>query len=262
MPTKTRWSSGPGAGETWRSSPVWRALRDMRIEPEGAAFTFTQRLARENGWSPAYAAAVFEEYKRFLFLAGPSGEPMTPSGDVDQAWHLHLLYSRHYWHVLCEEILGRPLHHGPTAGGEAEALRHDKQYEITLRRYRDAFGSDAPAAIWPPAGIRFASKHLWVDSGRYWLVPKALSGRSLLALGATSTAACSAAAAGAPDSTLVFAAVAILVIVAMLVAAARRSAGTDRKRRDDGGCGGGGGGCRSDRSDDGGGSGCGGCGGD
>lgn len=98
-------------------------LEAMRIEPEGADRTFVSRLAEENGWTPAYAERVLNEYRRFLFLAVTAGHAVTPSDEVDQAWHLHLAYSRHYWGELCPQILGRPLHHGPTAGGRAEAAR-------------------------------------------------------------------------------------------------------------------------------------------
>ncbi|MEK6230809.1 MAG: hypothetical protein N2A42_03075 [Luteolibacter sp.] len=33
------------------------------------------------------------EYKRFVALAMLAGHPVTPSEEVDQAWHLHLVYT-------------------------------------------------------------------------------------------------------------------------------------------------------------------------
>lgn len=103
--------------------PLWQALSIYRVGPEGAALDFEARLARENGWSAAYAARVMDEYRRFLFLTMTAGHMAVPSEAVDQAWHLHLAYSRDYWDRLCGQVLGTPLHHGPTEGGPDEGRR-------------------------------------------------------------------------------------------------------------------------------------------
>jgi hypothetical protein len=133
--------------------PLWQALSAYDVGPANADFTFTARLARENGWTPAHAARVVEEYRRFLFLAITAGHEVTPSDAVDQAWHLHLTYTRDYWERLCPEVLGAALHHGPTKGGPAEGTRYFEQYAQTLRSYEAAFGP-APGDIWPDAQRR------------------------------------------------------------------------------------------------------------
>ena len=115
-----RWQRYMGAPE----HPVWQALEPYRIGPPDAALTFITRLARENRWSEEFAARVIAEYKRFCFLAVTAGHEVTPSDAVDQAWHLHLTYSRDYWERFCPHVLGRDLHHGPTAGGGAEQARY------------------------------------------------------------------------------------------------------------------------------------------
>ncbi len=133
---------------------VWQALRDYEIGPADAALSFQARLARENRWSLAFAERVIGEYKRFCFLAVTAGHEVTPSDAVDQAWHLHLAYSRDYWQRFCPEVLGRDLHHGPTAGGGAEQARYFEQYAQTFKSYETVFGPP-PADIWPAAGRRF-----------------------------------------------------------------------------------------------------------
>ena len=133
---------------------LWQAIEGYAIGPPDAALSFTQRLARENRWSQEFAARVIDEYKRFCFLAVTAGHEVTPSDAVDQAWHLHLTYSRDYWERFCPEVLGAPLHHGPTAGGSAERERYFEQYAQTLRSYERAFGPP-PADIWPDARRRF-----------------------------------------------------------------------------------------------------------
>jgi hypothetical protein len=254
-------------GQHWRSTPLWRRLATMRIGAEGARLKFAARLALENGWSARHAAAVVEEYRRFLYLAATAG-PVTPSEDVDQAWHLHLSYTRHYWDVLCGHILGRPLHHDPTEGGPAERALYHRQYEETLARYRTIFGAAPPCEIWPDAETRFAVRPLRVDAARYWLVPKAPARRlPLLAGAAMLVAACTALAAnGAGDVSwaVVFPILAVFAAAAGLAAVIGRSA---RRKNKDGGCSGGVyGGCSSSSRHDGDSSSCGsdgggGCGG-
>lgn len=136
-----------------RDHPVWQRLSCYQIGPADAAFTFSARLARENGWPLNHAERVIEEYRRFCFLAVTSGQEVTPSDAVDQAWHLHLTYTRDYWEHFCPEVLGSPLHHAPAKGGAQERGRFFEQYAQTLKAYQQVFGSP-PADIWLAARRR------------------------------------------------------------------------------------------------------------
>ena len=142
----------PGLPSRTPHPPLRPLLPRSHIGPAAAALTFPARLARENGWSLPQAERVIEEYRRFAFLAATAGHPVTPSDAVDQAWHLHLTYTRDYWGRFCP-LLGRELHHGPTEGGEAEHARFFHQYAETLRSYEAAFGTP-PADLWPDAHRR------------------------------------------------------------------------------------------------------------
>ena len=62
---------------------------------------FCARLANENGWSRGFARRVIEEYERYLLLCVSSNVPACSSEHVDQAWHLHLTYTRSCWKQLC-----------------------------------------------------------------------------------------------------------------------------------------------------------------
>ncbi|EDY18975.1 conserved hypothetical protein [Chthoniobacter flavus Ellin428] len=140
------------------ADPLWSKLREFRIDTPDTTFHFATRLANENGWTPSFTVRVLEEYRRFLFLAMRAGHPVSPSDAVDQAWHLHLLYTESYWGELCPQILGRPFHHGPSKGGAAEDAKFTDWYERTLDSYARYFGQHAPADIWPPIAIRFHGK--------------------------------------------------------------------------------------------------------
>lgn len=134
--------------------PVWQRLSRYEIGPPQAALPFAARLARDNGWNAVTAERVIEEYRRFAFLAVTGEMQITPSDAVDQAWHLHLTYTRDYWERFCPDALGKPLHHGPTAGGPDERNRFFAQYADTLARYEAAFGTPPPSDIWPSAAQR------------------------------------------------------------------------------------------------------------
>lgn len=139
------------------ATDLWQRLAAYEIGPPAASLSFADRLARENRWSAEFTRRVIREYKRFCYLALEAGHEVTPSDAVDQTWHLHLTYSRDYWERFCPEVLGAPLHHGPTAGGQAERARYYDQYAATLKAYDDHFGETPPADIWPDAARRFTT---------------------------------------------------------------------------------------------------------
>jgi hypothetical protein len=155
---------------------LYERLRQWHPDDSQADFPFSRRLARENGWTHSYARCVIEEYKRFVFLAVHAGHPVTPSGPVDQAWHLHLTFTRSYWEDLCETILHQPLHHTPTKGGRKEGEKFEALYNQTVQSYRRFFNAEPPDDIWPAPTGRFAeARHQrWINTRQYWVVPKPL----------------------------------------------------------------------------------------
>lgn len=173
-------------------------LDAFKIDDPEASFPFSARLARENRWSQEYTHRVIEEYKRFAYLAMAAGHPVTPSVDVDQVWHLHLTYTRSYWEEFCPVVLGRPLHHGPTKGGQAEGAKFHDWYSRTLESYESHFGHKPPVDIWPNASDRFArqARIYQVSDATHWVIPKPRdwrisrrAGFALLALGLTGCSA-------------------------------------------------------------------------
>ncbi|MBF9221154.1 TIGR04222 domain-containing membrane protein [Hymenobacter ruricola] len=161
------------AGNHAAPALLWARLQALDLDG-GASFSFSKRLARDNGWTAAFAQRVVLEYRKFLFLAATCGHPVTPSDEVDQAWHLHLVYTRSYWDELCGQVLSFPLHHGPTRGGAAEGHKFEDWYARTLRSYVAAFGTAPPADVWPVAAVRFgeAPHYRRVSLRRYWLLPR------------------------------------------------------------------------------------------
>lgn len=152
---------------------MWAKLESLQLDNNNAVLDFSARLSKENGWTRAFTARAIQEYKRFLLLAMIADHPVTPSEAVDQVWHLHLVYTRSYWQDLCANVLGRPLHHEPTAGGLDEGAKFHLQYERTLSSYRRIFGEEPPADTWLSAEECFKPKlNRWVDVSRHWTLPK------------------------------------------------------------------------------------------
>jgi len=134
---------------------LWLRIRSFHVEEEPAEVSFLDLLAQENGWSRAYAEKVYEEYLKFIYLVCTNEEFLTPSDQVEQAWHLHLRYTHSYWDRFCGEVLRRPLHHSPNRGGPTENKRHMEAYQRALKMYKLVFRRDAPLTIWPPAIHRY-----------------------------------------------------------------------------------------------------------
>ena len=153
---------------------LMQRLEQFQLDSPEASLPFSARLARENNWTPAYTRRVLAEYKRFAFLAVAAEHPVSPSEDVDQAWHLHLTYSGNYWKTFCPLVLGKALHHEPTQGGDRERDKFDDWYGRTLESYEAFFGEAPPRDIWPTAELRRDEKQdfVRVDRSRNFVIPK------------------------------------------------------------------------------------------
>lgn len=162
-----------------REPELYRRLLTLDVDRGKAPrLRFVDRLAKENGWTEAFAAQVLHEYRRFLHLAAVGTTPVTPSKEVDACWHLHLTYTESYWKDLCGDVLGRPLHHTPTEGGDEEHHRYVAQYRRTLATYADTFGTPAPENVWPSEAETFgpSPRLIWKPKNYWvWRKPRALA---------------------------------------------------------------------------------------
>lgn len=153
---------------------LWEKIDAYQLDAEGVRFPFSAKLAKENGWTAAFAQRAIREYKRFLMLGMKAGHPVSPSEAVDQVWHMHMVYTEDYWKRLCGDILGRPFHHHPSKGGEDESAKFEDWYARTLESYARLFGEAPPTDIWPdPATRKEAGEDfVRVDRSRTWVIRK------------------------------------------------------------------------------------------
>jgi hypothetical protein len=152
---------------------LWEKIQTFLLDVPNASFSFSDRLARENGWDYLFALRAIEEYKRFMFLICIAPHTLTPSDEVDQVWHLHLIYTQSYWIDFCEQTLGKQIHHGPTKGGGDERNKFEDWYTKTKILYEETFGQLPPPDLWPPGDKRFADIDFQrVNKRQHWIIRK------------------------------------------------------------------------------------------
>ena len=247
------------------NQPLYQRINDFEIGSNHDQLSFVVRLSRENGWNRHYSNRCLIEYKKFIYLATTGSVPVTPSDQVDQAWHLHLTYTRSYWNELCKNTLGKALHHDPTKGGSQESVKFEDLYAATLDRYRILFG-EPPADIWPSAEERFRKPGRFrrLDISNFWLLRKPSKWLMALVPAPLILSACSEVQNYDSLFNLVLLVIAVLFFAVMIIGAIAnhvygKGSGTGNR-----GEGGGGTACSSGHGSDSSGcsgGGCGGCGG-
>jgi len=157
------------------NDPLWQRIEAYQFDPAGHQGAFERKLARETGCSLEAARLAVVEYRRFVYLCVTGSKMCSPSELVDRVWHQHMVDTQSYWQEFCPKVLGRPLHHEPARDGAgiADRERFVQAYERTLARYREVFGEEPDAQIWPDANERFGpARFESIDRQRYWVVPR------------------------------------------------------------------------------------------
>ncbi len=70
------------------------------------------RMVDKYDWTEDRSRSVFEDTKRYLFLARTTSLPLIPPPDVDEVWHNFILFTVDYA-SFCERFLGKFIHHRP-----------------------------------------------------------------------------------------------------------------------------------------------------
>ncbi|MEO5322435.1 hypothetical protein PV773_03835 [Mesorhizobium sp. CC13] len=132
---------------------LWNKIASYNFDDPLAEAPFSARLALENSWTAWRAKTVVDEYRRFIYLVCVSDELLSPSPEIDKAWHLHLTYTKDYWKRFCGETLGREVHHYPSSGPTDSQGSLREAYARTLSLLASEFGKEPVTAIWPEASV-------------------------------------------------------------------------------------------------------------
>jgi hypothetical protein len=177
---------------------MWREIDALDFERIKAKL-----LHRHHGKMTAQAVARAEAgYRQFLKMAAKyPEEPVVPSEEVDEFWHMHILDTQRYGDD-CERIFGRFMHHDPYIGidGPEDEARlqeaADRSHALFMREFGEA--AQAPAycirSTVDSSNAAYCIRPMTqVSSTAYCIRP--------MAEGTSSAAYCIRAIANAPYST-------------------------------------------------------------
>lgn len=125
---------------------------------------FIHKLKNQNLWTLSYTTQVIEEYKKFIYL-GLFTE-VSPSYEIDQVWHLHILYTKDY-HNMCKKLNINFFHHNPTDKTNITLPVKDN-YKNTINLYHSLFNKQPPSNIWTKWKYM---NNIHLDLNRHWVVP-------------------------------------------------------------------------------------------
>ena len=131
-------SAPPSSQQMQRFAAAEAMLAELDLDPVMAL------LVQKEGYSPAKAADLAEEYRKYLILVKTGLNPV-PSKKVDDAWHAHILHTQKY-RTDMKAIFGHFIHHEPAnllleqSGMKEQKNEMDNKYADTKMQICDYFG--------------------------------------------------------------------------------------------------------------------------
>lgn len=139
---------------------LWHRLEGYSFHERPLTRSLVTRLEEATGHSTDVCYTLVEEYRRYMYLVGSTGETLSPSPIVDLVWRIHIDDKRAYYDDFCPRIIGRTIHHTP----DLPAFQDDPAYLRTLDYYTEEFGRPQ-VQYWPDpdvASVRMSGALFWV----------------------------------------------------------------------------------------------------
>ena len=140
---------------------LWHRLEGYSFHERPLTRSLVDRLEDETGHSVDVCYILVEEYRRYMYLVGSTGETLAPSPIVDVVWQMHASDKKAYFEDFCPRIIGRTIHHP----GDLPPFQDDPAYLRTLDYYAEEFGR-AQVQFWPDpdvATVRMSSILFWIS---------------------------------------------------------------------------------------------------
>lgn len=140
---------------------LWHRLEGYSFHERPLTRSLIDRLRDETGHSVDTCYILIEEYRRFMYLVGSTGETLAPSPIVDMVWRLHMADTKAYFDDFCPRVIGRTIHHP----GDMPSLEDDPAYLRALDYYAEEFGRPQ-VQFWPDpdfASVRMSSILFWIS---------------------------------------------------------------------------------------------------
>ncbi len=100
------------------------------------------RVAKEHRYSIKDAEQLVKEAKRMLYLSIVTDQAISPSVEIDDAWHEMLMFTRFY--RAFADFIGGFIHHDPTPGPPDGG----RLYAKTKENYEKQFGELPNPRYW------------------------------------------------------------------------------------------------------------------
>ncbi|CAE7622576.1 CBWD5 [Symbiodinium sp. CCMP2592] len=129
-------------------------------------------LVKKDGYSPAKAAELAEEYRKYLALVSIGLSPV-PSKKVDDAWHAHILNTKKY-QADTRALLGHFLHHEPAnllleqQGMKEQKSSMDNMFSRTKMQLCDYYGRVDEAA-WSKEDVALCASRSCKSGSFFWV---------------------------------------------------------------------------------------------
>ncbi len=146
---------------TKKDRQLWHRLEGYSFHERPLTRSLVDRLEEETGHSVDVCYILVEEYRRFMYLVGSTGETLAPSPIVNVVWRMHAEDTKAYFDDFCPRVIGRTIHH-PV---DLPPFQDDPAYLRTLDFYTEEFGRPQ-VQFWPDpdlATVRMSSILFWIS---------------------------------------------------------------------------------------------------
>lgn len=140
---------------------LWHRLEGYSFHERPLTRSLVTQLEEETGHSIDVCYILVEEYRRFMYLVGSTGETLAPSPIVNVVWKMHVADEKAYFEDFCPRVIGRVIHHP----GDLPPFEDDPDYLRTLDYYAEEFGRPQ-VQFWPEpdfASLRMSGILFWVS---------------------------------------------------------------------------------------------------
>lgn len=145
---------------------MWHRLEGYSFHERPLTRSLVDRLHDSTGHPVDVCYTLVEEYRRYMYLVGSTGETLAPSPIVDFVWGLHVEDERAYFDDFCQRVIGRTIYR-PEGGALGDfAVQDDPDYIKTLDYYAQEFGRPQ-VQFWPDPDFtaeRISSTLFWTIS--------------------------------------------------------------------------------------------------
>ncbi|MGJ8621465.1 MAG: hypothetical protein ACSHW1_01730 [Yoonia sp.] len=143
---------------------LWHRLEGYSFHERPLRRSLVECLRDATGHSEDVCYTLVEEYRRFMYLVGSTGDDLVPSPIVDVVWRLHSADTNAYFDDFCRRIIGRKIHRPEAEPAGPLPFHDDPAYARTLELYAQEFGSPQ-VQYWPDpdvAAMRMSRILFWI----------------------------------------------------------------------------------------------------